>query len=84
MTSLTAGDVTVEVRLTEEMRQDEISRLRKEISRVEAELNRAESKLSNEKFVERAPAEVVEGEREKRRANGEMLVSLRERLEEFG
>ena len=32
---------------------------------LEAEIERAEHKLANEKFVERAPAEVVEEERRK-------------------
>ena len=63
----------VEISLTEELRRGEIERLRKEISRVEGEVARAQGKLSNEKFVQRAPAEVVSGEREKLAANTRML-----------
>ena len=45
--------------------------------RLEAEIERAERKLANEKFVERAPAEVVEEERRK-------LEEYREALERLG
>ncbi|MAO56281.1 MAG: valine--tRNA ligase [Rhodospirillaceae bacterium] len=43
----------------------EQSRLEKEIAKQDAEITRFEKKLANEKFVANAPAEVVEGEREK-------------------
>jgi valyl-tRNA synthetase len=81
--TLAAGDTMVEISLTEELRRGEIERLRKEISRVEGEVERARSKLSNAKFVERAPAEVVWGEREKLDANTRMLETLTRRLEEY-
>ena len=82
-TALPAGDVVVELSLNEEMRRGEIERLRKEISRVEGEVRRAEGKLSNERFVERAPADIVAAEREKLQANGRMLETLTERLEGY-
>jgi valyl-tRNA synthetase len=69
--------------LTEEPRHGEINRLRKEISRVEGEVARARGKLSNEKFVQRAPVEIVSGEREKLDANTRMLDTLTRRLEEY-
>jgi valyl-tRNA synthetase len=75
--------VVVEISLTEELRRGEIERLRKEISRVEGEVVRARSKLSNENFVQRAPAEVVSGEREKLAANTRVLETLTRRLEEY-
>ena len=81
--SLPAGDLVVEVVLSEEMRRGEVERLRKEISRVEAEVKRAESKLSNEKFVQNAPEKVVTGEREKLDVNSGMLQTLTRRLEEY-
>ena len=81
--TLLAGDAVVEISLTEELRRGEIERLRKEISRVESEAARARGKLSNEKFVQRAPAEVVSGEREKLDANTRMLETLTRRLEEY-
>jgi valyl-tRNA synthetase len=81
--TLLAGDVVVEISLTEELRRGEIERLRKEISRVESEAARARGKLSNEKFVQRAPAEVVSGEHEKLDANTRILETLTRRLEEY-
>ncbi len=81
--ALPAGDVVVEVALSEELRRGEIERLRKEISRAEGEVGRAEGKLSNEKFVERAPAPVVTAEREKFDRNAALLKTLEARLEEY-
>lgn len=81
--ALPAGDVVVEVALTEELRRGEIERLRKEISRVEDEVKRARGKLSNDKFVERAPEQVVAGEREKLDVNTRMLDTLNRRLQEY-
>ena len=43
----------------------EAERLRGELRTAEAELERAERKLSDERFVERAPAHLVDAEREK-------------------
>jgi len=81
--TLPAGDVVVEVALSEELRREEIERLRKEISRVEGEVRRAEGKLSNERFVERAPSAVVANEREKLDRNTVLLETLKTRLEEY-
>ncbi len=81
--TLPSGDVMVELSLTEELRRGEIDRLRKEISRVEGEVRRAEGKLANEKFVERAPADVVAAEREKLETNGRMLDTLNARLQGY-
>jgi valyl-tRNA synthetase len=81
--TLPAGDAVVELALSEELRRGEIERLRKEISRVQGEVKRAEGKLSNEKFVERAPADVVSAEREKLQVNGKMLETLNARLEGY-
>ena len=78
--TLSAGDVVVEVALSEELRREEIERLRKEISRVESEAGRAEGKLSNEKFVERAPEAIVAAEREKLNRYAGLLETLRKRL----
>ncbi len=79
--TLPAGEnLMVEISLSEELRNNEIERLRREIERVEGELERADGKLANEKFVERAPADVVDSEREKRDANAAMLETLRARL----
>jgi valyl-tRNA synthetase len=81
--TLPAGDVVVELALSEELRREEVERLRKEISRVEGEVRRAEGKLSNENFVERAPAAVVASEREKLDRNSGLLETLKLRLDEY-
>jgi valyl-tRNA synthetase len=81
--ALAAGDAVVELALTEELRLGEVERLRREISRVEGEVARARGKLSNERFVERAPADVVGAEREKLETNARMLETLSLRLEEY-
>jgi valyl-tRNA synthetase len=81
--SLPAGDVVVEILLSDEMRRGEIERLRREISRAEQEVARAQSKLANERFVTNAPERVVAGEREKLDVNARMLETLSRRLEEY-
>lgn len=45
--------------------EDEIARLEKEAEKLQQEVGRVEKKLSNEKFVAKAPAAVVEAERAK-------------------
>jgi len=44
-------------------KQAELARLDKEIARLEKEVQRCQGKLGNEKFTARAPAEVVQQER---------------------
>ena len=44
-------------------RDAEIQRLTREVEKLAADLKRCQSKLSNPKFVDRAPADVVEKER---------------------
>ena len=45
--------------------EQELARIEKETQKAEADLARLEGKLNNEKFVSRAPANVVEAERAK-------------------
>jgi valyl-tRNA synthetase len=59
----------------------ERQRLQKEITRLEGSLAGIEKKLSNEKFVNGAPAEVVEKERTKQRDWQENLRKLKEILD---
>jgi len=81
--TLPAGEIVVEVTLSEELRRGEIDRLKKEISGVEGEVRRAEGKLSNEKFVERAPGAVVAAERDKLDIYTALLERLKARLDEY-
>jgi valyl-tRNA synthetase len=81
--SLPAGDVVVEILLSDEMRRGEIERLQREISRAEQEVKRSEGKLANEKFVQNAPENVVASEREKLDVNARMLETLARRLEDY-
>ncbi len=63
--------------------EQERQRLEKELARAEAELSRFDQKLANPKFLERAPAEVVEEQRS-RRAEAEQtcakLLAARARI----
>jgi valyl-tRNA synthetase len=61
----------------------ERARLEKEIARVQGEIARIDKKLANAQFVERAPEDVVETEREKRAAyaaDGERLSAALQRV----
>lgn len=55
---------------------DEIERLKKEIAKIEKDLADCQKKLHNDSFVTRAPAEVVQREKER----GEKLVDARAKL----
>ncbi|MCB1956868.1 MAG: class I tRNA ligase family protein, partial [Rhodocyclaceae bacterium] len=61
----------------------ERERVGKEIARLEGEIRKAEGKLGNEKFVGRAPAEVVQQERERLAAFQATLDTLRPQLEKL-
>jgi valyl-tRNA synthetase len=56
----------------------ERERLDKEIAKVEAELRVVESKLNNKSFVDRAPKNVVELNRQRQKSFAEQLKKLRE------
>ena len=51
------------------------------MAKLQSEIDRVEGKLANERFVSKAPAEVVGGEREKLRRLREELRKLREELD---
>ncbi len=58
----------------------EIERLQREIARLEKLLQETQAKLHNAAFLQRAPKEVVEREREKEQSFQTSLATLRERL----
>ncbi|MBK8524770.1 MAG: valine--tRNA ligase [Betaproteobacteria bacterium] len=62
----------------------ERERLSKEISRIEGEITKANGKLSNESFVARAPAAVVEQEKKRLADFGDTLAKLKPQLSRLG
>ena len=65
-------------------REAETERLQKEVDRLNKELKRSLSKLENEKFLSRAPEEVVAKERERRSTYESQLHILEEQLNTIG
>ena len=63
--------------------EKEIARLNKELATVEKEVERAKGKLSNQGFLSKAPALLVEAEKEKLEANEKKAASLTERIAEL-
>lgn len=61
--------------------EKEMERLNKEKQTLEKELARAEGKLSNENFVKKAPAAIVEEERKKKAKYQDMMNKVLERIE---
>ncbi len=62
----------------------ECARLRDELARIDGQLAGVRGKLANENFVTRAPADVVEREREKERSWGEQQETLAAKLRALG
>ncbi len=61
----------------------EVSRLEKEVNKIEIELKKVEGKLSNSKFVDKAPAEVVQKEKdrlEEFQATIKKLIAQRDKI----
>jgi valyl-tRNA synthetase len=63
--------------------ENESRRLEKELTKMEKELSFTKKKLSNEDFLHKAPASVIEGEREKGTRLGEKLEKLRHQYEKI-
>ncbi|MBR2916463.1 MAG: hypothetical protein IKC07_02535, partial [Clostridia bacterium] len=57
-------------------KEKELDRLNKEKARLEGEIKRVEGKLSNKGFTDKAPAKVVEEERQKGEKYKEMLEKV--------
>ncbi|HET8554450.1 MAG TPA: class I tRNA ligase family protein, partial [Rhodanobacteraceae bacterium] len=62
----------------------EKARLEREIARVEKEIKKCEGKLGNSRFVDNAPADVVEQERQRLTDWSIQIDALREQLERLG
>ena len=74
-------EIRVELReglLVEHLLQQDKARLAKEMEKLEKDLKRVQGKLGNSAFVDKAPAEVVEKEREKMQAQEQALQQLQE------
>ena len=61
----------------------EIARLTKDKARVEGEIARAQGKLNNPGFVSKAPAQLIEAEKEKLEKNNKVIESLTARIAEL-
>ena len=59
----------------------ELARLEKDLGRARDDLGKAEAKLSNQAFVERAPDDVVQGERERKAALEKTIEDLASQVE---
>jgi valyl-tRNA synthetase len=61
--------------------ESEANRLQKELAKLEKEFGLTSRKLSNDDFLQRAPHEVIDKEREKNARLGEKIEKLNRRLE---
>lgn len=64
-------------------KEKELERLSKEQKRLEGEIKRVDGKLSNKGFTEKAPANVVEEERQKGEKYKEMLAAVIDSIEKL-
>ncbi|KAA1194211.1 valine--tRNA ligase [Pseudohalioglobus sediminis] len=62
-------------------REAELARLAREMEKLDKDLNRVKGKLENSAFVDKAPAQVVEKEREKMQALEQALHKLQEQAQ---
>ncbi|MGN1006665.1 MAG: hypothetical protein ACI4O8_09135, partial [Aristaeellaceae bacterium] len=63
--------------------EKELARLEKDLKNVEGEIARANGKLNNAGFISKAPAELVEREKEKLATNQGLLEKLKARIAEM-
>jgi len=79
----TAGDFRLMLQIAVDVAAER-ERLGKEAAHLQAEIAKAQAKLANPKFVERAPAEVVEQEKERLARFGASLEQLNSQLSKLG
>lgn len=65
-------------------KEKELDRLNKEVKKLEGEIDRIDKKLGNQGFVAKAPAAVVDAEKEKRVKYVEMLEAVKVRIDALG
>ena len=63
--------------------EKEIQRLTKDMKNIEGEIARANGKLNNQGFIAKAPAALVEKEKEKLAVNADLLEKLKARIAEM-
>ena len=63
--------------------EKEIARLNKELEKLKKGIASTEGKLKNEKFISKAPAEVVQAEKDKLAAAQEKISSVESRIEQL-
>ncbi len=78
------GGTEVALALPEVDRAAERGRLERELAESEGQIARLERQLRNERFLERAPAAVVQGERDRLAQAGVRAAGLRERIAALG
>jgi valyl-tRNA synthetase len=78
------GPLTISVALPASLVEAERARLTKELERLESLLERTKTKLANPSFVEKAPKNVVNAERERLNETESQCAVLRERLDGLG
>ncbi|MGJ8662774.1 MAG: valine--tRNA ligase, partial [Marinicella sp.] len=64
-------------------KEEESKRINKQIDKITSEIKRGEGKLNNEKFVSKAPAHLVDVEKDKLAQNQSALKELEEQLEKL-
>ena len=62
-------------------KEKELDRLNKEVKKLEGEIDRIDKKLGNQGFVAKAPAAVIDAEKEKRVKYVEMLEAVKVRID---
>lgn len=63
--------------------EDEIKRLEEDVKKLTQEVKRSQGKLANEKFVNKAPANIVEEERQKEASYQKQLEAVKLRIEQL-
>ena len=61
-------------------KEEQIAKVQAEIAKAMAELKRAQGMLANEKFVSKAPAALIEAEKEKVQKYTELIAKLEESI----